>query len=422
MPKILEISKTEAVALLAECGGNLSEASRKSGVSRQTLRRYAQALNFPSPSSTGPGQLHIEFGQDSGVVKSKSARITTVARVLAMAEVDLKVWMVDRCVINKWEVGARDDEGKIVVEPLVQVKVWLKRRILDPMVEALREITAELKGGVLKRRPLVYVRPADAHLLEISLVDHHWGKLAWDKEVGEDYDVKIAEQRYVTAIVSLLRKARAFPISKILFPIGSDFFHINNAENTTVHGTKQDVDSRLQRIVKTAADSVVWSLEECRKVAPVDVIYVPGNHDKLTSWFFCKILEAWFRGCDEVNIDASETARKYFRFGVNLLGFTHGDEEPHQALPTIMASERKKDWAECRQFEWHIGHFHKRKETRFLAGDTLGNVGVRILPSLSGTDAWHYGKGYVQGQKAAEAYLWSEEDGFAAMFSSNVAA
>ena len=45
--------------------------------------------------------------------------------------------------------------------------------------------------------------------------------------------------------------------------------------------------------------------------------------------------------------------------------------------------------------------------------DTYGGVTVSVLPSLSGTDSWHYKKGYVKNNRAAEAYLWHHDDGYA---------
>ncbi len=102
------------------------------------------------------------------------------------------------------------------------------------------------------------------------------------------------------------------------------------------------------------------------------------------------------------------------------MGFTHGSDEKHADLPTIMAGEVPRHWADTTHREWHLGHLHKRKETRFNAGDTYGAVTVRVLPSMTGTDAWHYQKGYVKGCRAAEAYLWSYTEGYKAHFSNNV--
>ena len=161
-------------------------------------------------------------------------------------------------------------------------------------------------------------------------------------------------------------------------------------------------------------------IEQCRLIAPVRVVWVPGNHDMTTSWFLVKMLEQRFWDCREVEIDTTPTTRKYHLYGVNLIGFTHGNEEKHADLPTIMASECPKLWSQATHREFHLGHLHKQKQTRYVSDDTHVGVPVRILPSLSATDAWHYKKGYVKGRRAAEAYLWSKEDGYTGHFCSNV--
>jgi len=376
----------------------------------------AQASSKTSTNDTGE-TFSREFGHDSGIIESRSRRIKTLEQALAQAEVDLSVWEVERYVVNDWEVGAKlpnpetgDDELK--VEPLRQIKVWLRRivpTIQERIFAGLTERLAAIDHGRHRR---TYHPVRDPHCLEISLFDVHFGKLAWEPETGNDYDLRIAERLYDRGVSDLLMKARGFPIDEIIFVIGQDFFHINNPEFTTTHGTKQDVDGRLAKIFETGALAVMHAIDRCIEQAPVKVLWIPGNHDAETSWFLAKYLEAWYRNAPSVRVDSGPSQRKYHRYGINLIGFTHGDEEPHRDLPSIMAVERREDWGEVRQCEWHVGHLHKRRETRYLAGDTHVGIGVRILPSLSGIDAWHYRKGYVQTMRIAEAYLWSYTRGY----------
>ena len=85
------------------------------------------------------------------------------------------------------------------------------------------------------------------NLLEVTLFDLHLGKLAWGKESGENYDSKIACDRFLTTIKTLLEHSKGFEYSKILFPIGSDFFNSDTIENTTTSGTPQDEDLRWKK-------------------------------------------------------------------------------------------------------------------------------------------------------------------------------
>lgn len=376
-----------------------------------------EGIREEEPVNTGADVLSQQFSGDTGILESKSRRIQTLDDALAAAKVDLETWEVERYIINKWEVGAKipnpdNNIERLEISPLWQVKVWLRRKVPslhERIFNGLTDRLAAIEHLPPRKR---YTRVRDPHLLEVSLFDPHFGKLAWHAETGEDYDIHIAERIYENAVNDLLAKARGFAVEKILFVFGQDFFTINNAEFTTVHGTSQDTDGRLAKIFETGALAVIHAIDRCLCTAPVDILWIPGNHDRETSWFLAKYLSAWYRSNNAVAVDAESRARKYCRYGVNLIGFTHGDEEPHRDLPTIMAAECRDIWGDVWQCEWHIGHLHKRKETRYLAGDTFGGIGVRILPSLSGIDSWHYRKGYVQETRSAEAYLWSYDRGY----------
>lgn len=399
---------------------------RFGGISWKALKQHAldgtipsrdwQPEQQPDPPPAGESSTKT-FDGDKGVIELRSRRIKTLEEALIQADVDLAVWEVEKHIINYWEIGAKlpnqiTGKDELKVEPLRQIKIWLKRIVPTIQERIFSGLTERLEAIDHGKRRRSYTVVRDPHLLEIALFDAHFGKLAWSPETNEDYDLHIAERLYERAVHDLLMKARGFPIDRILFPIGEDFFHINNAEFTTEHGTQMDVDGRLAKVFETGALAVIHAIDRCIDLAPVTLLWVPGNHDRETSWYLAKYLAAWYRTVKAVTVDAGPQQRKYHHYGVNLLGFTHGDEEPHRDLPTIMASECRDVWGEVRQCEWHVGHLHKRKETRFSAGDTFGGVGVRVIPSLSGIDAWHYRKGYVQNIHIAEAYLWSHERGY----------
>jgi hypothetical protein len=260
----------------------------------------------------------------------------------------------------------------------------------------------------------------ERHLLEISPVDLHVGKYAWGEEAGEDYDITIAEKVFTDAINDILHRASVYPLEKIVLVVGNDLLQTDNLAGTTTAGTYVDTDSRYIKSFRRARAINSWAIHRCAEVAPVDVQIVPGNHDSLTAFHIGEVLEAEFEADPRVQISNSARRRKYLKYGVTLLGWTHGNEEKHQDLPLIMAQECPKEWGETLHREWHIGHLHKMKETRFTAGDSFNGVRVRILPSLCAPDAWHYTRGFVKERRACEAYLWNRKSGYAGHFSSNV--
>lgn len=375
-----------------------TSAHRARGSQQDIAKNAKESINFDCRGETA----HVE---------SRSSRIQTLEDLLRAANVDTTIWEVERYIINKWEVGAIID-GEAVVEPLWQVKATLRRRAeAIELLKLKQEILQEIRAAAPKLPPIKH-RPGE-HMLELSLADVHMGRLTWHETVdGVSWDVERAAQRYLLACKMLLKKAEHEHLDRILFPVGNDFLNSDNAAGETHAGTRVMEDSRYQRTWRIARDTVIAALLMAREVAPVDVIIVPGNHDKERIFYFGDVLAAYFHNDKRIRVDNTPPLRKYVKFGVNLIGFTHGSYEAKITdLPLIMATERPEWWAQTKYREWHLGHFHRKREIRFLDVDEMRGVRIRILPSLTAVDDWHYERGY-NWQHTAEAYLWNAKTGY----------
>ena len=85
----------------------------------------------------------------------------------------------------------------------------------------------------------------------------------------------------------------------------------------------------------------------------------------------------------------------------------------------IFAAENPKLWADTKQRYIQIGHFHHNKKVTTLQTQEFQGFQVQILPSLSGSDAWHKGKGF-DSLKQAKAFLFNKEEGLIGEFSYTV--
>lgn len=366
---------------------------------------------------------------DTATVVSVSSTIRTVEDALRHAEVDELIWEAFETKVNAWQVAGKKNLGQDEErrwrgeeqwkDTLWQVTVKLRRRAPKGIQDGVRGLVSSLRED-----PIVLPRPVrrkskDPHLLELVLFDLHLGKRCWGEEVGgADYNLDIAENIFVDAVRELLGRVEHFQIERILFPVGQDFFQCDNSANETSHGTVVDsVDDRLSKVFRTGCRAVMKALDACREIADTEVIWVPGNHDTTTSWFLCEVLDARYHADKHVTVDAGPTHRKYRKYGPTLLAYTHGRDEKIRDLPLIMAAEQPVMWSETKYRHWRCGHFHKKAQYQFTAGDTFNGVKVDILPSLSGTDHWHYTKGFVRNGRTAEAYLWGREHGYVGHFS-----
>jgi hypothetical protein len=352
------------------------------------------------------------------------------------AKVDMSAWSVERWKAKKYSgffrsrsyqtPGMKNDwRRQATVLEMWSVEVSFVRKVptaVDELEGLRRAMLAEMKKKSPAFPAVKYPHVAagrESFMYEISIPDLHNGKLAWAPETGDNYDSGISQNLFSSAITHLMRSVEHLQLECIQLPLGHDFFHVDNHTNTTTGGTPQDVDSRWFKTVRRMRETVVANILELRKVAPVKVIIVPGNHDQTRMLTFGEILEGWLHKCRDVEIDNSPKLRKYSRFGINLIGHTHGNEEKAQDLPLLMACEAKKDWAECECFEWHTGHLHIRRNREVLTTDTNKSVVLRTLPSLSGTDAWHFKRGYVLAPRAADALLYEKRTGYAGHYTYN---
>jgi hypothetical protein len=351
-------------------------------------------------------------------LQTKSATIRSVDDLVKYADIDLTLWQCTRQVVNKWEVGAVVDE-KLVTSPLFQVKAWFERIPGAADNAAARSaLLAEVKRTApsfpaLPRRPRYGGEPMAA---ELFAPDPHHGKLAWHGETGTNYDAAISERIYSDAIDNLVGRLAGLNIEEIIFPIGNDFFHTDTPQGTTTGGTPQDVDGRWMKTFRRMRQTLIRKIGQLRQVAPVRVIIVPGNHDETKMFYLGDALEGWLSKCHGVTIDNRPTLRKYHSYGISLIGYAHGDKERPADYPMLMAHEAKAQFSRAQYYEWHLGHLHKREEHRRaiahqITTDTVNGVVIRRTPSLGGTDAWHYGKGYVHAPRQADLFLWGKESG-----------
>lgn len=378
----------------------------------------------------GAETILSESGDSRNIEFQSDKPIRTLEEAIEYAGVDLAVWRVKKWECGGWQVGmkvetrvGRDKVECPVVKQLWRVRLFLERILPKSLHEATDAIFDRMKEHSPKHPPafkkMTGVPGRNPHLMVMDLVDVHFGKLAWKPEAGQNYDLKIAEQVYHDAVLELLARAEGFDVGEFLVPLGSDFLHVDGLAGTTTGGTPQDVDGRLAKIIETAEMAIIWAIGVMANRGNVVVRWVPGNHDRLMSYCLARTISAWYRNHKDVTVDVSPAARKYHRFGRTLIGLTHGNEEKHASLPALMATEVPQDWADSSCREWHVGHQHRSKRLDFMALDTFGGVPVRTLKSLSATDAWHYRKGYVGSQRAAEAYLY-DSTGLVGFFCANV--
>jgi hypothetical protein len=405
-PKYRQIA-ARAIALKAQ-GLSLRAIGRELGVDYVTARKAVQSGQRP----TGSGW---QEGDDEATWSGVSDRpVKTLADAVRVAGVDESVWYVDRWEATQWTVVTKDADDSPTQTQQYRVKVYLKRiarRCLQQAQEAVFE-RMKAHAPVYPRAFAPKRRQAGEYLAVAALFDAHFGKHAWGAETGKDYDLKVAADLFSNAVDDIIAESAHRKVGAWLVPIGNDFYHLDNSRNTTFAGTPLDVDGRYAKVIEAGEVAVIRAVERMLAVAPVEVVWVPGNHDPTTSYHLARMVAAWFRNARGVTVDHGPSPRKYFHWGCNLIGLTHGNEEKPGVLPNLMATERPREWSASTCREWLLGHMHRSRQWQTQGVDTHEGTVVRVVRSLSGTDSWHHRKGFVTTGAAAEVYWYSRTRGY----------
>lgn len=389
---------------------------------------YVVGTPIPSPESyiyttnnIDSSNITVKFNsKGTGHVETTtSEKIENVQDLIRVCKVDVSKYDVVDYEVKAYNAWIKNDNNEIESKQLFSVRANLRLKKVDTDLSKQRDlILNEMKKYSPKvEQDLDDLEDIDEKdcALEINIPDLHIGKLAWGKETGEDYDISIAIARYKMAVHQLLKRVNKAVVEKIILPVGNDMINVDNKANTTTAGTHVSTDSRFGKMFQTAKSLLIDTINQLSKVAPVEVIIVPGNHDTVAMFTLGEVLDAWFHNNDLVTVVNTHTPRKYVQYGNNLIMYTHGHNEKLQDLGIICATEQPKLWAATKFRRVHVGHFHHSKQIKFTDVQEHPGFTVKVLNSLSSNDAWHAEKGYLS-LKGAEAFLYHRDKGLIANY------
>lgn len=235
-------------------------------------------------------------------------------------------------------------------------------------------------------------------LLIVDPADIHIGKL------GKDHNNSSIIDRVHRGVEGILEKVKGFNIDQILFIAGNDVLHVDNIKRTTTSGTPQDTDGMWHNNYLIAKQLYISILERLLTVADVHFCFNPSNHDYTNGYFLADTIESWFKNNENITFDSSIHHRKYFAYGNNLIGTTHGDGVKNHELPLLMAHEEPELWSQCSKRYIYTHHVHHKNSKDYVG------VTIESLRSPSGTDAWHDKNGYLS-KKAVEGFIHDQIEG-----------
>jgi predicted phosphodiesterase len=344
----------------------------------------------------------IKAWQDCGEVVAKAAGVLGISPSTLRDHIGaVKNYAASAGYSSNWDATRHVPEGEIVIGRSIYTsddegnKAWLKTK--RTMTEAERDKALQgfvdgLVKGLPKYKPKAKPKAkkfANDLLPTIVIGDAHFGMRADSRETKEqDYDTKIAAQSHLEAISYLVSVSSASEHS-LLVNVG-DFIHANGSAGTTFGGTRLDVDTRIEVVLETAAQTFIFAIEKMlSKHKNVSVIMARGNHDSDTAIALALILKFYYSKEPRVNILDPHGFFHTLQFGATLIAVHHGDKVKANKLAAILPRMLPDQWSSTNYRKWLVGHIHHQN-----AIETDNGVFVESFGTLAFPDSYHAGHGW----------------------------
>ena len=346
---------------------------------RQVKFQFGETIEHPKSNKI----LEFKEDLDKGTAEIKGLSLTeprTAEEIIELLKIDTTKWKLS----SYWNKERHD--GWFVSAMVTAIKHESK----DVLAEVITNFTPQYQ-------PIVDIfvnKKFDRDCVGvISTQDLHFGK-----EDNEDI-----VEHFKDAIEDLVHRAyMSHKLQKIVYVIGGDLLNMDTFNGSTTSGTPVDNAQRAQEAYKEAFDALYWSINYIRQFCEyMHVVYLPGNHDRLSSFHMAHALSKCFDPEDfNIYFDVEYSERKVVMYGKNMFAFEHGDvSKKNTAL--VYATEFPIQWGAAKYRTCYTGHFHSKKTIEYTTENEHNGFSIKHLPSLCSTDYWHYHNKYTGSKRQA---------------------
>ncbi len=293
---------------------------------------------------------------------------------------------------------------------------WNKQKkdhwIVSALVTAIKQTEQDVLAEVLKN---FSPKKVEVHIADFpnnpvatsnycgvfSVQDIHFGK--------EGNELVILD--FKNAVIDVAtRVGKMHMLDKLIYVIGGDLLNADTFSGTTTSGTPVDNGMTPVKAYSEAFEALFWAIYQLSTItSDLEVVYVPGNHDRLSSYHLAHALSKAI-DLPTVTFNVEYSERKVITWGNNFFAFEHGDVNTKDA-PMVYAFEFPQDWGATKYRTLYTGHYHMKKTTSFVSENEIHGFAVKIMPSLSRTDYWHYHNKFVGSKRSAIMDIHEKYDG-----------
>jgi UDP-2,3-diacylglucosamine pyrophosphatase LpxH len=353
-----------------------------------------------------PSTKSVEYKSDGsvtfeGIIRLMDGEPITPEIIMKAHNLDSEKWDVLSYKSNFWQAQKKGGSTLHLYQSKITVRPKSKQEI------TFEDIDRYFDGKDYSKDKLpidCFDYDPDGEILDVKLPDLHIGLLSWHEETSEDYDLKIAKQRYFMCINDIVRKCQGRKFKKVMFITLGDILHVDNEQGTTTKGTQQQMDGRLAKITECAENMLIDGITLLGKIAPVEYIYLAGNHDRVCGYMLARSVSNVFLKDLNVTCDISPNPIKYRRYGVGLALYHHGDA-PKKNLAELPEKFARKEISASKFIEINMGHQHE-EEIKHING-----YRIRYFPVLSASSYWEHQQAYSTDTKAIVCDIRNEKTG-----------
>lgn len=374
-----------------------TETAAKLGISVEKfleIKKLIQLSDVPELPVIKTNKV-VEFKEniDDGIAEIKGFAVReprTAEEIIELLKIDTDKWKLssywNKETMNGWMVSAMVTRKKLQKE--------------DVLAEAFLSFKPEYQ-------PVTHVHINKNYDNDsvgvLSIQDLHFGKEGNENIVDE----------FKKAITHLVHRGyMCHHLGKIIYVIGGDLLNMDTFNGTTTSGTAVDNFQRAQDAYKEAFDALYWSINYLKQFCEnLHVVYLPGNHDRLSSYHIAHALSKCFDPEDySLYFDVEYAERKVVAYGNNFFAFEHGDmTKKNTAL--VYATEFPVLWGRTKYRTCYTGHFHTKKTIEYVTENEHNGFCIKHLPSLCSTDYWHYHNKYTGSKRQAIMEVHDAEKG-----------
>ena len=368
------------------------------------IEELSESVSNQRVSYKNTGEMVFE-----GIIQLLSGQEITPEIVMKAHNLNVDEWKVISFTSNAWQSQVKGGDKIVLWQSKITVKPRVSNEITFADVDryfANKDLTVPVVAQKSDYDP-------KGEILEICIPDLHAGLLSWRYETGEDYDLNITKERFFKAISDIISRCKNCSFSKIVLVTLGDLLHTDNDNQTTTKGTFQQVDGRLAKIFDYTLDMMIDAITMLSDIAPVEVIYLCGNHDRVLGYTLIKAVEKAFGGIESVTLDVTPNPQKFRVFGITLVGWTHGDM-PKKNMQSWLQDRARKEFGKTRYAEIHSGHYHSEQVYE------IGGITIRYMPNLAAASYWEHQQGFPHTTKTVVCYRWHPKKGLRSIWYNNI--